>query len=229
MILFVTYLEHLQAEEEAAKRKLEEELGSLPKELVAQDSISRDAVTQRLSSSSRKENQRKSQFTLSRFLTSRFLTGSKLQSSTKALLKRRSSTRIRASMASISESKTGNVETANSMDKNATPFPSASTSDSGFYDVEIPVTEHGLLLNITSYNSGAMFVGYRQLPSGEAGPAEQNNLMRRRGDKIVSVNGEECDGKSFGEVIGLLVTASAEKKGCCQLRMQDWRKVHYEM
>ena len=98
-----------------------------------------------------------------------------------------------------------------------------SKRDSRFYDVQVPITAHGLLLNIAPVNGVASFTSYRKLPSGEPGPAEQQDLMECRGDKIVQVNGEECEGKSFKEVIGMLGKASEDKREFCHLRMQSIR------
>lgn len=71
------------------------------------------------------------------------------------------------------------------------------------YDVVLPVTSKGLLLNVGESNGVVQFLGYRQLPSGK-GPAEVANLVRSPGDLIIAVNGKSTVGKTFAEVIGML-------------------------
>ena len=71
------------------------------------------------------------------------------------------------------------------------------------YDVVLPVTSKGLLLNVGESNGVVQFLGYRQLPSGK-GPAEVANLVRSSGDLIIAVNGKSTVGKTFTEVIGML-------------------------
>jgi hypothetical protein len=71
------------------------------------------------------------------------------------------------------------------------------------YDVVLPVTSKGLLLNVGESNGVVQFLGYRQLNGGK-GPAELANLVRATGDLIIAVNGKSTVGKSFTEVIGML-------------------------
>jgi hypothetical protein len=59
----------------------------------------------------------------------------------------------------------------------------------GEYDATIPVTDHGLLMNVGEVNGCVAFLGYRSLPDGSKGPAEVQNLIRNTGDKIISVDG----------------------------------------
>ena len=183
----------------------------LYEQLVAQDSIGRDDALQRLNESSINKTERAFHCMHGR---RHFITRAKLKNGTKALSKRK-----------LRESKGGGSVTVNSIDKNRSFLSSKSSEEKGFYVVQLPVTKYGLLINITSFNGGAAFNGYRKTPSGKAGPAEQSNLMRRLGDKIVSVNGKDCKGMSFREVVEVLVKASAGEKDFCQLRMQD--KLHY--
>ena len=61
----------------------------------------------------------------------------------------------------------------------------------GEYDVVIPKTPDGLLLNVGEVKGkdGCIaFFGYRQFPNGSKGPAELKNLIRY-GDIIIAVNG----------------------------------------
>lgn len=109
------------------------------------------------------------------------------------------------------------VKTVNSAAKTPALLPSVSNK---FYDVELPVTAYGILINVANFSGNAVFTGYRKFPSGEAGPAERHNLMGCRGDKIVQVNGEECEGKPFRQVIEMMVEATAGKQAICHLRMQ---------
>jgi hypothetical protein len=71
------------------------------------------------------------------------------------------------------------------------------------YDVALPVTSKGLLLNVGEKDGAVQFLGYRQLPNGK-GPAELAQLVHNVGDLIIAVNGQSAVGKSFAEVIGLL-------------------------
>jgi len=104
----------------------------------------------------------------------------------------------------------------------------ASSKQSEFYTVQLPVTQHGLLINITSLHGGAAFSSYRKNPYGDRGPAELQRLFRCRGDKIVSVNGDTCEGKSYTQIIDMLVSASQDPNNrICKLEMQDWRDVKY--
>jgi len=104
------------------------------------------------------------------------------------------------------------------------------TQSSMFYTVWLPITEHGLLINITSFHGGAAFASYRKKPDGNPGPAELNRLIRCRGDRITSVNEENCLGKPFADIVQMLVKASkSPNNGVCKLVMQDWRSVHYQL
>jgi hypothetical protein len=59
----------------------------------------------------------------------------------------------------------------------------------GEYDSIIPVTKHGLLMNVGEVNGSVAFLGYRSFPDGTMGPAQMQKLIRDEGDKIISVDG----------------------------------------
>ena len=59
----------------------------------------------------------------------------------------------------------------------------------GEYDAVVPITSHGLLMNVGEINGSVAFLGYRSFPDGKKGPAEIQNLIRNVGDKIISVGG----------------------------------------
>ena len=74
----------------------------------------------------------------------------------------------------------------------------------GEYDVALPVTSKGLLLNVGEKDGSVQFLGYRQLPNNGKGPSELKNLVHNTGDIIIAVNGKSAVGKSFADVIGML-------------------------
>ena len=74
----------------------------------------------------------------------------------------------------------------------------------GEYDVVVPITSKGLLMNVGEVHGSVSFLGYRTFPDGSKGPAEKKNLIRNVGDKIISVDGNSTIGLSFKEVISLL-------------------------
>jgi len=78
----------------------------------------------------------------------------------------------------------------------------------GEYDVKLPVTSYGLLLNVGELKGCVAFLGYRSCPDGTKGPAEINRLVRRTGDIIIAVNGRSTVGKSFKQVIPMLKESS---------------------
>lgn len=71
----------------------------------------------------------------------------------------------------------------------------------GEYDVRIPVTSSGLMLNVGEVKGNVAFLGYRKLPDGSPGPSEIRRLVRNHGDIIIAVNGQSVVGKSFQQVI----------------------------
>ncbi|KAL7553315.1 hypothetical protein ACHAWF_016591 [Thalassiosira exigua] len=74
----------------------------------------------------------------------------------------------------------------------------------GEYDVTLPVTPEGLLLNVGEQDDCVAFQGYRQMKDGTRGFSEKNNLVRKNGDVIIAVNGRSTIGKTFQEVIMML-------------------------
>ena len=74
----------------------------------------------------------------------------------------------------------------------------------GEYDVTLPVTSSGLLLNVGESPGGVAFLGYRQFPDGSKGPSEERQLLRKIGDIIIAVNGRSTVKKSFKDIIPIL-------------------------
>lgn len=81
------------------------------------------------------------------------------------------------------------------------PMPPLLT---GEYDVALPITEHGLLMNVGEMNGTVAFLGYRPMPDGSKGPAQLQNLLKSSGDRIIAVDGVSTVNLSFKEVIALL-------------------------
>mmetsp|Transcript_1524 Transcript_1524/g.2023 ORF Transcript_1524/g.2023 Transcript_1524/m.2023 type:complete len:2660 (+) Transcript_1524:292-8271(+) len=74
----------------------------------------------------------------------------------------------------------------------------------GEYDTIVPITEHGLLMNVGEVNGSVAFLGYRRFPDGSKGPSEVKQVIRSSGDKIIAVDGFSTVGKTFKQVIDLL-------------------------
>lgn len=81
----------------------------------------------------------------------------------------------------------------------------------GEYDVVLPITAKGLMLNVGEVQGAVAFLGYRTFPDGGKGPAELYNLIRNVGDKIIAVDGVSTIGKSFKQVIGMLRESGKNK------------------
>lgn len=81
----------------------------------------------------------------------------------------------------------------------------------GEYDVIIPITSRGLMMNVGEVHGSVAFLGYRQFPDGSKGPAELSNLIRNAGDKIIAVDGVSTVGKSFKDVIDMLRESGKNK------------------
>lgn len=81
----------------------------------------------------------------------------------------------------------------------------------GEYDAIVPITAKGLMMNVGEIHGSVAFLGYRTFPDGRKGPAEQANLIRGVGDKIVAVDGVSTIKKSFPEVIELLRESGKNK------------------
>ncbi len=67
----------------------------------------------------------------------------------------------------------------------------------GEYDALIPVTPNGLLMNVGEVNGSVAFLGYRSFPDGSKGPAEQQQLIKAVGDRIISVGGVSTVSEQF--------------------------------
>lgn len=59
----------------------------------------------------------------------------------------------------------------------------------GEYDVTVPITSRGLMLNVGEVEGCVAFLGYRQFPDNSKGPAEVQNLIKNVGDIIIAVDG----------------------------------------
>jgi hypothetical protein len=79
----------------------------------------------------------------------------------------------------------------------------------GEYDVTLPVTSSGLLLQVgqtpvTRQLGGVALFGYRRFPDGSKGPSEERQLLRKQGDIIIAVNGRSTVKKSYEDVLTIL-------------------------
>jgi hypothetical protein len=72
------------------------------------------------------------------------------------------------------------------------------------YEATVAVTLEGLLIKIGNTANGVCFAGYKKLRSGDAGPAELQNAFRNVGDIFLEVDGTNCQGLSYDEVVSLL-------------------------
>lgn len=103
------------------------------------------------------------------------------------------------------------------------PYQNTPPPSNWEYDVVIPSTTEGLLINIgLGSNDGdslVLFLGYRKFKDGTEGAAEKANLIRNVGDHFVLVDGVPTAGKSFNEVKDMLLKSS--KNQLCFIRFQD--------
>ena len=74
----------------------------------------------------------------------------------------------------------------------------------GEYDVVVPITSSGLMMNVGELNGSVSFLGYRRFEDGSMGPSEKRRLIRSSGDRIIAVDGMSAINKSFKEVIAIL-------------------------
>ena len=88
------------------------------------------------------------------------------------------------------------------------------------YEVSIPVTDHGLLLEVGSAKGRTVVFGYRRAADGTRGPAEIGNLIRQAGDRIISVNSTDVSNMTYAETVNLLV-ASQKNASHVRLRLQQ--------
>jgi len=82
----------------------------------------------------------------------------------------------------------------------------------GEYDTILPITEHGLLINIGEVKGSVVFSGYRRFPDESMGPSEVKQIIRSPGDKIIAVDGISMEGKIFKQVIDLVKEKCKNKK-----------------
>lgn len=89
----------------------------------------------------------------------------------------------------------------------------------GEYDVALPLTTAGFMINVGEIQGCVAFVSYRPFPDGNIGPAEKEGLIRTPGDKIVAINGASTKNLSFREVVMLL--AESRARGMAFIRFQE--------
>ena len=107
--------------------------------------------------------------------------------------------------------------------KNPPPISTSTVPpphDEGEYEVSIPVTEHGLLLEAGSANGRTVVFGYRRAADGTRGPAEVGNLIRQAGDRIIAVNSTDVSTMTYAETVNLLVAAQ-KNTSHVRLRLQQ--------
>ena len=89
----------------------------------------------------------------------------------------------------------------------------------GEYDVEVPLTSAGFMINVGEIQGQVAFVSYRTFPDGSLGPAQKNGLVRNPGDKIIAINGTNTSRKNFREVV--MVLAESRARGVAHIRFQE--------
>ena len=89
----------------------------------------------------------------------------------------------------------------------------------GEYDVVVPITSTGLMMNVGEVQGSVAFLGYRRFPNGVKGPSEVRRLVRNVGDRILAVDGVTTVNKSFKDVISLLKESG--KKSFAYMRFLD--------
>ncbi len=99
----------------------------------------------------------------------------------------------------------------------SSPVPSPHAEDE--YEVSIPVTKHGLLLEAAVSKGRTVVFGYRRAADGTRGPAEIGNLIRQAGDRIIAVNSTDISNMTYTETINLLVE-SQKNASHVHLRLQ---------
>mmetsp|Transcript_5980 Transcript_5980/g.11311 ORF Transcript_5980/g.11311 Transcript_5980/m.11311 type:complete len:2522 (+) Transcript_5980:139-7704(+) len=99
----------------------------------------------------------------------------------------------------------------------------------GEYDATIPVTSHGLLMNVGEMSGYVAFLGYRPFPDGSIGPAEKKRLIRNKGDKIIAVDGISTVNKSFQEVIQLLKKSGEKSHAHMRFLSHSYSKYKSQM
>lgn len=117
----------------------------------------------------------------------------------------------KAEEAVIDLTSSGNDRPAKQTSKPKEPPIETSTSLSPLieeeYEVSVPVTNHGLLLEVGKTKNHTAVLGYRRAPGGVKGPAEIGNLIRQSGDRIVAVNKTDVSNMDYIETVNALVAA----------------------
>lgn len=111
--------------------------------------------------------------------------------------------------------------------RNTISTPTISHSGSIFqsclYDVSVPRTSEGLMLQVCSapfLGYEANFTGYRCHNDGKKSFAETNHVIRNKGDIITAVEGLEMFGKSFDYVVNA-ISDKCKVQHSISLRMLD--------
>jgi hypothetical protein len=110
-----------------------------------------------------------------------------------------------------------------------TRSPSSSIFQSCLYDVSVPRTSEGLMLQVCAapfLGYEANFTGYRCHNDGKASFAETNHVIRNKGDIITAVEGLEMFGKSFDYVVNS-ISEKCKVQHSISLRMLD--KVSFDL
>ena len=107
----------------------------------------------------------------------------------------------------MEESSHGNIPLAPKK-KALDATPSTNVANYAFYYVNLPITKHGLMLQIGPNHrsdrlSSVVFFQYIRGPNGEKGVAELQNSFKPD-DEIVTVDGVQCYGLSYNNIVSLL-------------------------
>lgn len=86
------------------------------------------------------------------------------------------------------------------------------------YEVSIPISVYGLLLNFGCFEDGSTrFTGYRKDPHGRPGVAELEKCFRGF-DKVIAVDGQQCEGKVHEEVCAMLKDFEGKERKTMRMR-----------
>ena len=97
------------------------------------------------------------------------------------------------------------------------------------YDVIVPITATGLMMNVGEIVGSVAFLGYRKFPDGSRGPSEIAQLVRNFGDIIIAVDGESTVGKSFKDVINMLKESGKNKFAYMRFLESRFTPCDYEL
>lgn len=86
--------------------------------------------------------------------------------------------------------------------------PDPSPPLEGEYDITLPVTPHGLLLEVGVVAGQNVVLGYRRAPDGSKGPAEIAGLVRGACNRIVMVNNVDVSRYKYSDLLQLIRTST---------------------